>query len=136
MTHGLRQIVRFNWPFYAAAATIVSAAVPVIVHLPVALGFRSLLYAATSLAALWIASSLAASWIVYDRSRLMRWNWIREALGFRPRAWLNIHTGLDESTPIVRRLLAPSWGRVFDIFDPVEMTEPSIARPGDLPGPR
>jgi SAM-dependent methyltransferase len=126
--HGLRQIVRFNWPFYAVAATLVIAARPVIARLPVTIGIRSFLYSATGLAGFWIAGSLAASWIVYDRSRLTEWDWIRDALGFSPLAWLNIHAGLDESTPIVRRLLAPSQGRVFDIFDPVEMTEPSIAR--------
>jgi SAM-dependent methyltransferase len=126
--HGLRQIVRFNWPFYAVATTVVIAAGPVIASLPVTIGIRALLYSATGLAGFWIGGSLAASWIVYDRSRLTEWDWIRDALGFRPLAWLNIHAGLDESTPIVRRLLAPSQGRVFDIFDPVDMTEPSIAR--------
>jgi SAM-dependent methyltransferase len=128
VTHGLRQIVRFNWPFYAVATTAVTAAAPVIAMLPVTIGIRSLLYSATGLAGFWIAASLVASWIVYDRSRLTEWDWIREALGFRPLAWLNIHAGLDESTPSVRRLLAPSQGRVFDIFDPVDMTEPSIVR--------
>jgi SAM-dependent methyltransferase len=58
----------------------------------------------------------------------MRWDWIGDALGFRPRTWINIHTGLDESTPILRSLLTGSSGRVLDIFDPVEMTEPSIVR--------
>ena len=125
---GLRQIVRFNWPFYAVATTAVIAAGPVIARLPVTIGIRSFLYSATALAGFWIVGSLAASWIVYDRSRLTDWHWIRDALGFRPLAWLNIHAGLDESTPIVRKLLAPSRGRVFDIFDPVEMTESSIAR--------
>jgi SAM-dependent methyltransferase len=126
--HGVRQIVRFNWPFYALATTVVIAAGLVIARLPVAIGVRSLLYSATGLAGFWIAGSLAASWIVYDHSRLTQWDWIRDALEFRPRAWLNIHAGLDDSTPIVRGLLAPSRGRVFDIFDPAEMTEPSIAR--------
>ena len=126
--HGLRQIIRFNWPFYAGATTVVSAAWLGIARLSVATGIRSLLYSATGLAAFWLVGSLAASWVIYDRSRLTKWDWIRDVLGSRPRAWLTIHAGLDESTPIVRGLLAPSQGRVFDIFDPVEMTEPSIAR--------
>ncbi len=126
--HGLRQIVRFNWPFYVVGTTVVIATGLVIAQLPVATGIRSLLYSATGLAAFWLVGSLAASWVVYDRSRLTKWDWIRDAVGFPPRAWLTIHAGLDESTPIVRGLLAPSQGRVFDIFDPVEMTEPSIAR--------
>jgi hypothetical protein len=41
MTHGLRQIVRFNWPFYAVATTVVTAAGPLIARLPVTIGIRS-----------------------------------------------------------------------------------------------
>jgi hypothetical protein len=33
--------VRFNWPFYAVATTIVIAAGPVISSLPVTIGIRS-----------------------------------------------------------------------------------------------
>ena len=87
-----------------------------------------LLFAATGLAGFWVAASLVASWIVYDRSPLMRWDWLPRALGFKPDAWINIHSGLDESTPKVRALLGERGGRVFDMFDPGEMTEPSIAR--------
>ena len=91
-------------------------------------GARALLYAATGLSALWIVGSLVASWIVYDRSPLMRWQWIRLALGFEPARWINIHAGLDESTPALRALFTGAAGRVFDMFDPAEMTEPSIAQ--------
>lgn len=125
---GVRQIVRLNWPFYAVATTGVVVAVPMIERLPMGVFVRSLLYSATGLALLWIVGSLAASWVVYDRSRLMRWDWIGHALGFRPRAWINIHAGLDESTPVLRTVLTGSSGRVFDMFDPAEMTEPSIQR--------
>ena len=87
-----------------------------------------MLYAAAALSALWILSSLVASWIIYDRSPLMRWNWIPQALGFAPDTWINIHTGIDESTPALRTLLGSAGGRVFDVFAPVEMTAPSILR--------
>src|SRR6266540_2134026 len=86
--HGLRQIVRFNWPFYVVGTTVVIATGLVIAQLPVATGIRSLLYSATGLAAFWLVGSLAASWVVYDRSRLTKWDWIRDAVGFPPRAWL------------------------------------------------
>lgn len=125
---GVCQIVRLNWPFYAAAVTILVVAETGIVMLPLRAGVRSVLYVATAPAWAWVVTSLAASWIIYDLSRLSRWEWIRETVPFHPRTWLNVHSGLDESTPAVRRLLAPSPGRVFDIFDPVEMSEPSIAR--------
>lgn len=128
MIHGLRQIVRFNWPFYAVATTAVVIVFPMIGRLPIGTATHGLLYTATVLALLWIVGSLAASWAVYDCSRLTRWDWIGEALGFPPRTWINIHAGLDESTPVLRTLLTGSVGRVFDIFVQEEMTEPSIAR--------
>ncbi len=126
--HGLRQIVRFNWPFYAAAAAMMLISSAVNWTLPRDSVARVPLSAATTLTAIWFVGSLIASWIIYDWSPLARWEWVGDALGFRPRRWVNIHAGLDESTAAVQQLLAPSHGRVFDIFDPVEMSEPSIAR--------
>jgi SAM-dependent methyltransferase len=126
--HGVRQIIRLNWPFYGAAVAIVVIAELGMTRLPITPGARSVLQAATALACVWIVGSLVASWIVYDWSRLSRWEWIRDTLASRPRTWLNVHSGFDESTPALQRLLAPSRGRVFDIFDPVEMSEPSILR--------
>ena len=128
MTRGLRQIVRLNWPFYAAALALVVVAPLAARALPASAWIRVPLYGATGLVALWLVTSLAASWIVYDRSRLMRWDWVLQALGFDPGSWINIHAGLDESTPALRAIFKGARGRVFDMFDPREMTEPSIAR--------
>jgi SAM-dependent methyltransferase len=123
-----KQIVRFNWPFYAAALAVVALAPAVIPRLPIASWMRIPLYAGTGLVAMWLVASLAASWIVYDRSRLMDWDWILQALGFHPASWINIHAGHDDSTPALRALFRDAQGRVFDIYDPAEMTEPSIVR--------
>jgi len=123
-----KQIVRFNWPFYAVA-TLVTAAAPFVmlrlpglwwVRVPASIGF--------GMVAMWLVSSLAASWIVYDRSRLMNWDWVLQALGFSPLSYINIHAGHDESSDALHRIFKEARGRVFDIFAPDEMTEPSIAR--------
>ncbi len=95
MTRGVRQIVLFNWPFYALAAAVLALAPPLVRRLPLPEISRVLLFAATGLAGLWAATSLIASWMVYDRSPLMRWEWLPRALGFQPGAWINIHSGLD-----------------------------------------
>jgi SAM-dependent methyltransferase len=123
-----KQIVRFNWPFYAAAVLALIASAGIIPRLPGTPWIRMPVYAMTGLIAMWLAASLVASWVVYDRSRLMRWDWVLQALGFDPVSWINIHAGLDESTPALRTLFKDARGRVFDIFDPGEMTEPSIAQ--------
>jgi len=128
MTRGVRQIVRLNWPFYAAAVVVIAAAPPIIRLMPAAAWIRVPMYTATGLVAMWLVASLAASWIVYDRSRLMQWDWVLQALGFHPSSWINLHAGLDESTPALRAIFKEAAGRVFDIFDPEQMTEPSIAR--------
>src|SRR5262249_17435984 len=64
----------------------------------------------------------------YDWSRLMAWDWVLKALGFNPKSWINLHAGVDESTPALREIFKDANGRVFDIFDAREMTEPSIRR--------
>lgn len=127
-TRGVRQIARLNWPFYAAALAAIVIASAALAAVPMPTSARGIVLVATGAAAFWTAGSLVASWIVYDRSPLMRWRWIREALGIAPVSWINVHAGLDESTAALRRLFVGTSSRVFDIFDPVEMTEPSIAR--------
>ena len=122
------QIVRFNWPFYAGAAIVVVAAPLLIPLLPDTWWVRVPAYTGTGLVAMWLVTSLVASWIVYDRSRLMAWDWVLQALGFDPRSWINIHAGHDDSSEALRRIFRNGDGRVFDIYSPDEMTEPSIAR--------
>jgi hypothetical protein len=129
--HGVRQIVRFNWPFYAAGAALVVPAPLIVPQLPGTAGVHAVVYLAIGFAAFWMIGSLGVSWLVYDRSRLMTGDWIREALGYRPDTWINIHAGLDELTPVLRAHLPDSHGRVFDIFDGREMTEASIGRARD-----
>lgn len=126
--HGLRQIVRFNWPFYALALVFVIPGPLIVPRLPGSGALHAGLYVAIGLTAFWTLGSLGASWLVYDHSNLMTAEWVREALGYRPRAWVNIHAGLDESTPVLRAQLRGTEGRVFDIFDSRVTTEPSIAR--------
>jgi len=122
------QIVRFNWPFYAAAGAATAAAPFLLPRLPALWWIRVPAYAGAGLVAMWLIASLVASWIVYDRSRLMQWDWVLQALGFKPLSWINIHAGHDESSDALQRIFADARGRVFDIFAPGETTEPSIVR--------
>ena len=121
-----KQIVRFNWPYYAAAAGAVAAALAIAPWLP-AWWLRAVVYAGTAVVAMWLVASLVVSWLVYDRSRLMDWDWVLQALGFTPSAWINLHAGHDDSSLTLRQLFPGAHGRVFDIYDSAEMSEPSIA---------
>jgi SAM-dependent methyltransferase len=120
------QIVRFNWPYYAVAASVVAASAAAVPLLPVA-WMRYATVAAAAVVALWLIASLVVSWIVYDRSRLMDWDWVLQALGFAPSAWINLHAGHDPASPVLQRIFPGARGRVLDIYDAKEMTEPSIA---------
>jgi hypothetical protein len=124
---GTVRFVQFNWPFYAGAVALVAVAAASAAAMPWAPWLQTL-QGAAAVAAFWTVASLGASWIVYDHSALMGAAWIPAALGFRPRSWMVIAAGFDEMTPALRRVLAGSNGRAFDIYDPAMMTEPSIAR--------
>ncbi len=108
---GVLQILAYNRGFYLGAIAVL--ALLVWAHLTL-LAFG---------AGLWILISLAVSHFVYDRSALYSLDW----LDIRPVVWLNVHAGLDETTALLARRFAPSSYRVFDVFDPAQMTEPSIA---------
>jgi SAM-dependent methyltransferase len=125
---GVRQIVRFNWPKYvqAAAATLALLLGASLLPLPwwAILGIDC----GATLAMGWLLMSLVVSHVVYDRSRLCRWRWIGALLDRVPATWVNIHAGFDESSAALGRMFPSARKRVLDIFDRVEMREPSIAR--------
>lgn len=122
--HGVAQIVRFNWPKYAATAGVVAVAAVMPLLQPVA-----------ALAVWWAVASLAASWYVYDRSGLYEWGWLAEHIR-PPRRYVNVHAGLDESTAKLRRIFPGARGRTLNIYDPKRMPESSIRRAQLDDGPR
>jgi SAM-dependent methyltransferase len=125
---GVAQILRFNWDFYALASALIVAASLAISRPALAPALRLLIECAAATAGISILGSIFVSYWIYDLSKLMRWQWIRDALRFQPRAWVNIHSGLDESTPALRELFPHAAWRVLDIYDEREMTERSIRR--------
>jgi SAM-dependent methyltransferase len=133
--HGVRQIVRFNWPFYAVGIPAAIAAPLIIARLSLGPVGSAVLHGATVLAWYWIAASLIASWLIYDRSPLMSGTWILRALGDRPGVWITIHAGFDGTSDGLSRVFGSS-GRAFDIYDAAEMTESSIARARRAAGSR
>lgn len=132
---GVAQIFWFNWPMYATAALSTLAATVVLAFVPLPTFARLAVMAATLIGLFWAAASLVVSYWVYDASPLCRWEWVADELRPTPRLWINVHCGFDESTPALRRLLSGASGRVLDLFDPAEMTEPSILRARGLADP-
>jgi SAM-dependent methyltransferase len=121
---GMRQILRYNWRFYARAAAGLAAALLVVPSAPLAWR-ASLLFAAVP-AAFWLCSSLLVSYYVYDYFPLYELQWLARCLSQPPIRWVNIHAGVDDSSHLIAALFPSSEGHVLDIYDPKEMTEPSI----------
>jgi SAM-dependent methyltransferase len=72
------------------------------------------------------ASSLIVSHYVYDRFPLYDFRQIAGVLTLRPRRWINIHSGWDETSELLTEVFTASGGQVVDIFDARLMTESSI----------
>ncbi|HEX4647095.1 MAG TPA: class I SAM-dependent methyltransferase [Verrucomicrobiae bacterium] len=122
------QILAFNRHLYAAAALALALG-GVGFHLLANHSFgKVILIGWLILTAFWTVSSLVVSHWVYDRSRIYKWTWLADCLPIGPRRWANIHAGLDESSPALRRFFPGAEGMVLDIFDSTEMTELSIAQ--------
>jgi len=123
---GLLEIFRYNQAFYVRSLAAVAVAAVVSVWLPSAL--RSLLLLACGSAVAWTCSSLLVSHYVYDRSPLYSLQWLSGLLSRPPADWINIHAGIDETTGIITSIFPGSTGQTVDIYDPEEMTEPSIGQ--------
>jgi SAM-dependent methyltransferase len=121
---GVLQIVQFNWRSYAMAAAAVAMALLAAPFLPRLLRAGLLIGLVPPL--FWLTSSLLVSHYVYDRFPLYDLNWIPRALSRMPSRWLNIHCGLDETSPLLAAIFPGAAFDVVDIFDPRIMTEPSI----------
>ncbi|HEV3417948.1 MAG TPA: class I SAM-dependent methyltransferase [Pirellulales bacterium] len=125
---GMIKILRFNWPQYMYGTATILTALMIATIAPLPKWLEWPLLTGASCVAFWLLTSLVVSHYVYDVSPLCRWDWIRRLFAESPQRWINIHMGLDDATPALRRMFPESSGRVLDAFDGREMTEPSIHR--------
>ena len=125
---GAVKIVRFNLQFYLLSAAVLAGAGLLIASKKLTPAVEVAVISGGAIVAFWTLSSLLVSWYVYDHKGVTRWEWLPSQLAGPPHRWANIHAGLDESTSALRRLLPCTEGSAVDIYDPGEMTEPSIAR--------
>lgn len=128
-THaGLWKIVRFNWPWYAAAVATTSGGV-LLLRSGVLSGPGSALVAAGIFAAnAWVLGSLSVSHYVYDRSGVSRGEWLHGVASASVRRVAVLHAGQDEASEAVARLLPDAEILVFDFHDPTRNGTPSLER--------
>jgi SAM-dependent methyltransferase len=129
---GVAKIVRFNVRFYVLSGIGLTGVAVLLASRKLPPWLALMLLCGAALGAFWTLSSLLVSWYVYDHVGVTRWQWLRGRIFVPPQRWVNIHAGLDESTAALRLLFPGTEGCVVDIYDPQEMTEPSIARARQL----
>jgi hypothetical protein len=125
---GVIKIVRFNVQFYVSTLAGLLLAVGLLASGMLPRWLEWLVLCGATAGAFWTLNSLLVSWYVYDHAGVTRWEWLPARLPLPPRRWANIHTGFDESSQALWTLFPGTQGVVVDIFDPEEITEPSIQR--------
>jgi len=125
--HGMLQILRFNRPMFVKTGAAALAVILAVAVLPLPRPLAVLVLAGVAAGLLWSASSLLVSHWIYDLSPLSRWDWLARLLP-APRRWASLHAGLDETFGALARIFPSEDSAVFDIYNPAEMTEPSIVR--------
>lgn len=123
---GVWNIVRFNWHFYAGAASIVAGVFLTALFLPPpAADYLRLL---CIVAVVPVAVSLAVSFYVYDLAGLYDLGWLELKEDGGVRRIANIHAGFDETSHLLKEKFPRADLTVLDFYDPLKHTEVSIER--------
>lgn len=125
---GVWNILRFNWPFYIAALAAGAAGIIFLSRMQWPLWLAFLGWSSIGLAFFWLLVSLLVSFYVYDVSPLYKFTWLKSLFAQTPRTWVNIHSGLDESSLLLQAIFPTDNHFVLDIYNPKTMTEPAIKR--------
>ena len=129
---GLGNVVRFNWPFYGAAAVGLLVGTAVAVWLG-ATFLGGLAVGFLIAGALVTFGSLIATYWVYDASGFYELAWLPQVLRASgrttpPQRIINVNAGFDELTLLLRERYPAADVVPVDFYDAELHTEPSIAR--------
>ncbi len=121
---GIANIIRFNWHFYALALISIIIGCITVIWLD---GFwRIACWVCTLLVGYSLIVSLFTSMYIYDFSKLYDFGWIVPSN--TSGTIVNIHSGFDESSILLKKRFPKSDFQVWDFYNPVTHTEPSIKR--------
>jgi SAM-dependent methyltransferase len=125
---GVAKIVRFNWPWYAAAVLVNVVAVVALRSGALIGATRTLAWIALAAADVWLVASLAVSHFVYDRSAVASGDWLAAVNPGSVRRAAVFHGGLNEAEAAVARFLPASDVTAFDFYDGARVGSPSLER--------
>lgn len=124
---GLRNIIRFNWHFYALALGLALAVGVAAALLPAPLCYVG--WAGLGLIVAPVLVSLAVSTYVYDYAGLYELGWLPARIAPAPGTkLLTISAGFDEITPLLAQRWPADQLLPIDFYDPARHTEVSIKR--------
>ena len=122
---GVLQIIRFNSRQYALAFLVVLLIAAVGIYFPFS-AITGICISVACVTLFWTVSSIIVSYWVYDHSGIRGWRWLADVLPNDPHNAVNIHCGFDETSSALRRVFPSTELLTYNLFDPTEMTEPSI----------
>jgi hypothetical protein len=124
---GMLTIAQFNWPLYAAAASVFIASAAGIFLFTGLFRISSIVTSVCS--GYFIFVSLSVSHWVYDCSDLYRWSWLdRVPIGNSIGRAIFCHSGFDDTSAELRNKFRNAEWSVLDHYDPARMSEQSIHR--------
>ncbi len=120
---GAWRIFVYNWPSFVAV-WLLSLTLALVCFVQ---KLGNLAIVLSALPAAWSALSLIVSWHIYDRSPLLRGQFIAPLLPPSVETWAAVHAGLDAEVMLNAVMPGRCLGRL-DIFDNDLMTSSSISR--------
>jgi len=124
---GVTNIVRFNWHFYALSLAMV--AVSMVANEITSHTFHYFLIFLNYLVIATTLLSLVVSSYIYDFSDLYTFTWLEDSQSeMKQRRLLNIHSGFDETSALIKNRFSNDELVVFDFYDKAKHTEVSIRR--------
>lgn len=120
---GVFNIIRFNWHFYFIAGLFLLSIIIFKNYFPEQLQSFAFWFALLAIVAITI--SLLVSFYIYDFSSLYQLKWIPNS---DDKKILNINSGFDETSEIIKNKLANSELTISDFYNPAKHTEISIKR--------
>ena len=123
---GVRNIIWFNWHFYALAGTLLIAALCIAPWL--GKNLQLYIYIIFGIIFIPVFVSLLVSFYVYDLSGLYNFNWMKHSAAADKHIIININAGFDETSAVIQHKFPGAVFSVIDFYDPAKHTEVSIKR--------
>ncbi len=122
---GLKNVLRFNYPFYLFGIALIIASLVLSSTLEPPYATWAQIFSVLIIAQL--ALSLRATLQAYDLNGFYEFDWLPRGMPPGARI-LNISAGFDESTPAIREGNPDAVVQPYDLYDEIRHTEASIRR--------